>query len=127
MKKREIVFYKHYFNEFYLAQTEKVRKKMKNKDIRDCKTLDELVNIEFGKPGTKERDVFDRETSAFCLAQTLKEERLRAGLTQEQLAEKIGTKKTYISKLENGRADIQLNTLFRIFEGLGRRVQLTIL
>ena len=127
MKKREVVFYKHYFNEFYLAQTEKVRKKMKNKDIMDCKTLDELVNIEFGKPGTKARDDFDKETSAFCLAQTLREERLRAGLTQEQLAEKIGTKKTYISKLENGKADIQLNTLFRIFEGLGRRVQLTIL
>ena len=45
----------------------------------------------------------------------------------EQLAEKIGTKKTYISRLENGKADIQLNTLFRIFEGLGRRVVLTIL
>ena len=49
------------------------------------------------------------------------------GMTQEQLAEKIGTKKTYISRLENGKADIQLNTLFRIFEGLGRRVRLTIL
>ena len=49
------------------------------------------------------------------------------GLTQEQLAEKIGTKKTYISRLENGKADVQLTTLFRIFEGLGRRVSLTIL
>jgi transcriptional regulator with XRE-family HTH domain len=57
----------------------------------------------------------------------LKEERLRAGLTQEQLAEKIGTKKTYISRIENGKSDVQLNTLFRIFEGLGRRVSLTIL
>ena len=57
----------------------------------------------------------------------LKEERLKAGLTQEQLAERIGTKKTYISRLENGKSDVQLNTLFRIFEGLGRRVSLTIL
>ena len=73
------------------------------------------------------REEFDKETEAFCLAQTLKEERLRAGLTQEQLAEKIGTKKTYISRLENGKSDIKLNTLFRIFEGLGRRVILTIL
>ena len=62
-----------------------------------------------------------------AIAQTLKEERIRAGLTQEQLAVKIGTKKTYISRLENGKADIQLTTLFRIFEGLGRRVRLTIL
>ena len=93
----------------------------------ECNNLDELLNVEFGKVGTKSREEFDRETEAFCLAQTLKEERLRAGLTQEQLAEKIGTKKTYISRLENGKADIQLNTLFRIFEGLGRRVVLTIL
>jgi ribosomal protein S6 len=41
--------------------------------------------------------------------------------------EKIGTKKTYISRIENGKADIQLGTLFRIFEGLGKRVSLTIL
>ena len=46
---------------------------------------------------------------------------------RKELAEKIGTKKTYISRLENGKADIQLSTLFRIFEGLGRRVSLTIL
>lgn len=57
----------------------------------------------------------------------LKEGRLKAGLTQQQLAERIGTKKTYISRLENGKADVQLSTLFRIFEGLGRRVSLTIL
>ena len=57
----------------------------------------------------------------------LQELRKQKGLTQEELAEKIGTKKTYISRLENGKSDIQLNTLFRIFEGLGRRVCLTIL
>ena len=102
-------------------------KSTKDKAIMDCNNLDELLNIEFGEVGTKSREKFDVETEAFCLAQTLKDERLRAGLTQEQLAEKIGTKKTYISRLENGKADIQLNTLFRIFEGLGRRVILTIL
>ena len=102
-------------------------KSTKDKAIMECNNLDELLNVEFGEVGTKSREEFDKETEAFCLAQTLKEERLRAGLTQEQLAEKIGTKKTYISRLENGKADIQLNTLFRIFEGLGRRVVLTIL
>lgn len=95
--------------------------------IMNCTTLDELLDVQYGKVGTPERDEFDKETQAFCLAATLKEERLRAGLTQEQLSERIGTKKTYISRLENGKADVQLNTLFRIFEGLGRRVSLTIL
>lgn len=101
--------------------------KTKENALMNCSTLDELLNVEFGPVGTPVRDEFDKETEAFCLAQTLREERIRAGLTQEQLAEKIGTKKTYISRLENGKADVQLTTLFRIFEGLGRRVSLTIL
>ena len=101
--------------------------KKKENAIINCSNLDELLNADFGEVGTSSRKEFDKETEAFCLAQTLKEERKRAGLTQEELAEKIGTKKTYISRLENGKADIQLGTLFRIFEGLGRRVSLTIL
>lgn len=101
--------------------------KSKKDALMNCSSLDELLNVEFGNVGTATRDEFDRETEAFCLAQTLKEERKRAGLTQEELADKIGTKKTYISRLENGKVDIQLSTLFRIFEGLGKRVSLTIL
>ena len=101
--------------------------KTKEKALMNCNNLDELLKVEFGEVGTPSREAFDKETEAFCLAQTLREERIRAGLTQEQLAEKIGTKKTYISRLENGKADVQLTTLFRIFEGLGRRVSLTIL
>ena len=101
--------------------------KKKENAIMNCSNLDELLNADFGEVDTPSREEFDKETEAFCLAQMLKEERIRAGLTQEQLAEKIGTKKTYISRLENGKADVQLTTLFRIFEGLGRRVSLTIL
>lgn len=101
---------------------------MTEKDrVIKCTTLDELLDVEYGKPGTPKRDAFDKETQAFCLAETLKEERLRAGLTQQELAERIGTKKTYISRLENGKSDVQLSTLFRIFEGLGKHVSLTIL
>ena len=68
----------------------------KKKQLMDCNNLDELLDIEFGKTGTPSREEFDKETEAFCLAQTLKEERIKAGLTQEELALKIGTKKTYI-------------------------------
>ena len=57
----------------------------------------------------------------------MKEERRNAGLTQEQLAAKIGTKKSYISRIENGKTDVQLSTLFKIFQGLGKRVSITIL
>ena len=57
----------------------------------------------------------------------LKEARKEAHMTQDELAAKLGTKKSYISRLENGKCDIQLSTLYRIFEfGLGRRVSLLI-
>lgn len=101
-------------------------KRDKKERLLACNNLEELLDVEYGVKGTPTREKFDEETRAFCLAQTLKEERHRAGLTQEQLAEKIGTQKTYISRLENGKADVQLSTLFRIFEGLGRQVNLTI-
>ena len=99
----------------------------KKEAILNARTFDEILDIEYGAEGTPEREQFDADATAFCLAETLKAERIKAGLTQEQLADRIGTKKTYISRLENGKSDIQLSTLFRIFEGLGRKVSLTIL
>jgi len=61
------------------------------------------------------------------IGEMLKEARTVAGMTQDNLARMSGTKKSYISRVENGKIDIQLSTLFRIFEnGLGRQVNLTI-
>lgn len=99
----------------------------KKQAIIEAKTFDDLLNAEYGKVGTPVRDQYEDDAQAFCLAECLKEERKRAGLTQEQLADRIGTKKSYISKIENGHADVQLSTLFRIFNGLGRRVSVSIL
>lgn len=104
-----------------------MNEKTKGKSIKGCRTFDEILDVEYGPKGTPERNDFERGAEAFILAERLKEERLKAGLTQEQLAERIGTKKTYISRIENGKADVQLSTLFRIFEGLGKRVRLTVL
>lgn len=92
-----------------------------------CTPLEDLIAEDFGQLGIPERDEFDREAEAFILAERLKEERKKAGLTQQQLADKIGTKKSYISRIENGKSDVQLSTLFKIFHGLGKRVSVTIL
>ena len=99
----------------------------KKQAIMSCETFDELLDQEYGPQGTPERALFETEAEAFCLAETLREQRRLAGLTQQELADKIGTKKSYISKLENGHADVQLSTLFRIFAGLGKRISLTVL
>ena len=99
----------------------------KKQTIMNCETFDDLLDREYGPQGTLERALFETEAEAFCLAETLREQRRLAGLTQQELADKIGTKKSYISKLENGHADVQLSTLFRIFAGLGKRISLTVL
>ena len=100
---------------------------MRNEEIRNAKNFDELLDIKYGKVGAKERDAFEERAQYFVISEMLKESRREAKITQEQLAEKIGTKKSYISRLENGKCDVQLSTLYRIFEfGLGRRVNLSI-
>jgi len=97
------------------------------KTIKDAKTFDELLNIKYGKLGTSKRDVFEVKAKSFVVGEMIKEARKEAHLTQEALAERTGTKKSYISRLENGKIDIQISTLFKIFEeGLNRKVGLTL-
>ena len=93
--------------------------------IRNAKNFDELLDIKYGKIGAEKRDNFEKKAQYFVISEILKEARKEANMTQEQLAEKVGTKKSYISRLENGKCDIQLSTLYRIFEfGLSKRVNL---
>ena len=99
----------------------------KDKAIRSAKNFDELLDIQYGKIGEKKRDEFEERAQYFVISETLKDARKDAHLTQEELANKVGTKKSYISRLENGKCDIQLSTLYRIFEeGLGIKISLLI-
>jgi DNA-binding XRE family transcriptional regulator len=98
---------------------------MDTENIRKAKNFDELLNAKYGKIGSEKRDDFEEKAQYFVISEMLKEARKEANMTQEQLADKVGTKKSYISRLENGKCDIQLSTLYRIFEfGLGKRVNL---
>ena len=101
--------------------------KMDANKVRNAKNFDELLDIKYGKIGTEKRDEFEEKAQYFVISEMLKEARKEARMTQEQLAEKVGTKKSYISRLENGKCDIQLSTLYKIFEfGLGKKINLTI-
>ena len=98
------------------------------KIIKDAKTFDELLDIKYGKLGTPKRDEFETKAKAFVVGEMIKDARKEAHITQEELARKTGTKKSYISRVENGKIDIQVSTLFKIFEeGLGRKIGLTYL
>ena len=88
---------------------------------------DKHLDNKYGLHGSSTRIEFETKAQAFILGELLKEEREKANLTQAQMAEKTGTKKSYISRIENGRADIQLSTLFRLIEqGLNRKLELII-
>lgn len=98
------------------------------KKYNNIKTFDELIEFEHGKIGTESRNNYEEGAQMFIVSEMLKEARKAANLTQQQLAEKAGTKKSYISKLENAKGNIQLSTLIRIFEqGLNKKIGLTFL
>ena len=98
-------------------------KKSKNKVV----SWDTQLDKKYGVRGTATRLEFEVKSQTFILGELLKDEREKANMTQAEMAEKIGTKKSYISRIENGRADIQLSTLYRLIEqGLNRKLELTI-
>lgn len=95
-------------------------------DYKGIKTFNELIEREHGPIGSDRRNEYEERAQMFIVSEMLKEARKEANLTQEQLAEKAGTKKSYISKIENAKGNIQLSTLIRIFEkGLNRKIGLT--
>lgn len=97
-------------------------------DYKNITNFDELIEREHGKIGTDSRNEYEERAQMFIVSEMLKEARQKANLTQEQLANKAGTKKSYISKIENAKGNIQLSTLIRIFEkGLDRKIGLTFL
>lgn len=91
------------------------------------KTLSQLLDENYGPKGTKKRDQYDAESLAFRLGVMLKEARKEAKLTQEELAQRTGTKKSYISRIERGLSDIQISTYNKLIEiGLGKHLNITI-
>ena len=95
--------------------------------MKDIVTFDEHLDQRYGSIGTKERTEFEIKAKAFAIGEIIRKARKEAQMTQEELANKTGTKKSFISRIENGRSDIQLSTLYRLVEiGFGKKVDLSI-
>ena len=98
-----------------------------NKKIKDVKTFDELLDVKYGKVGTPERTEYEQGFEVFKLGVMMQEMRKEKQLTQEQLAEKCGTTKTNISKIENNTLDIRRGTLMQIVQkGLGGQLKFSV-
>lgn len=99
---------------------------METKD-KKITNFNELLESKYGKTGEPDRINFEIKAKAFAIGELIKMERKSAQITQQQLADKTGTKKSFISRIENGHTDIQLSTLYRLLEiGLGKKISISI-
>ena len=90
-------------------------------------TLNQFKEKHYGKIGTAKRDQLEAGYQNFKIGALIHEARLEKGLTQEQLADKVGTTKSYISKIENNLKEARISTLQKIVEvGFGGQLQLSI-
>jgi DNA-binding Xre family transcriptional regulator len=98
--------------------------KTKNKHLT---SFDTFIDDTYGPVGTKKRDEFEAGFENFKIGVLLHEARLKKGLTQEELAQKAGTTKSYISKIENNVKEVRLSTLEKIIKlGLGGSLEVSI-
>lgn len=90
-------------------------------------TLDQFKDKHYGARGKAKRDQLEAGYQNFKIGTLIQETRLKKGLTQEQLAEKVGTTKSYISKIENNIKEARISTLQKIVEvGFDGQLQVSI-
>lgn len=95
--------------------------------MKNITDFEEILEGKYGEKGTISRDKYDADSLAFRLGVMLKEARNDAMLTQDELAQKTGTKKSYISRIERGQSDIQISTYYKLIEiGLGKHLNISI-
>ena len=93
----------------------------------ETKSWKDIKDTVYGKQGTERRDQLDRDVESFKIGLLLRKAREDKNLTQEQLAEIVDKKRTYISRVENNGSNLTLKTLFDIVEkGLGGKVRISI-
>lgn len=98
--------------------------KLDAKKLSKLPSFNEKLDREYGPKGTMQRETFDAKARAWYYAEVLKDARKAAGITQKQLAEKIGKERSYIALLEKGETDMQLSTFLMISEAVGLKVAL---
>lgn len=85
-------------------------------------SLDEMINKHIGKRGTEKREAFENELRIDLLGQAIKKARKERNLTQEELGKLVGVQKAQISKIENSTKNARFETIMKVFEALGAKV-----
>jgi len=100
------------------------RKKINMDKVRNYPTVNEAVDKDYGVAGSASREKFTEQAQAYFTGQFIEDARKKAHLTQEELAIKIGSNKSYISRIENGKTEPKVSTFYRIAGALGLSVDL---
>lgn len=87
--------------------------------------FDEVLDSLYGKPGTEQRNEFRKEAYAYCVGQIVHEARKKEGVTQLELASRVGTSKSYISRIENGLVEPSAGLFLNIINALGLNIART--
>lgn len=88
-------------------------------------SVDAMMDERFGKVGTPEREAFRKEAYAYCVGQIISDARKREKITQQELAQRIGSNKSYISRVENGSVEPRAGMFLRILGALGLKFEVT--
>lgn len=97
---------------------------MNTEKISKLETMDQLFDKKYGPKGTPAREEFEAKARAWYYAECLRDARKQAGMTQQELADKIGKKRSYVALIERGETDMQLSTFIQISEAVGLRFSL---
>jgi DNA-binding XRE family transcriptional regulator len=89
-------------------------------------SLETMIDKHVGKLGTKNRDAFENELRIDLLGQAIKQARQERHLTQEQLGELVGVQKAQISKIENSVKNARFETILKVFDALGAKVNFNV-
>ena len=142
--KREIIAYKGYFKEFfenldagtqdkilYVLKTEITPKKEidKAKILRNEEffNVSALIDERFGKEGTASRAEAEEKAYAFYTGQIIEDARKKAKITQAELARRIGSDRSYISRVESGQTEPKVSTFYRIMNALGCKIEFSMI
>lgn len=100
------------------------RKRLSLDKLRNYPTVNEELDKEYGEVGTVSRVKFTEQANAYFTGQLIEDARKNAHLTQAELAKRVGSNKSYISRIENGKTEPKVSTFYRIVGALGLSVDL---
>ncbi len=89
-------------------------------------SLDTMIDKHIGKRGTDKREAFENELRIDLLGQAIKQARQERNLTQEQLGDLVGVQKAQISKIENSVKNARFETVLKVFDALGAKVNFNV-